>query len=146
MIPRIGERVQSERRYKLRPGAYAILVRDGTILLTHQNVPRPEVQLPGGGIDLGEQILPALHREIREETGWRASELRRVGAYRRFTFMPEYDLWAEKLCHVYVGRPSLHIGLPTEPHHFAFWTSPIEAMSLIENEGELLFLRQVFGL
>lgn len=71
------------------------------MLLTHQDAPEPEVQLPGGGIDPGESPVQALIREVYEETGWRISRPRRLGAYRRFTYMPEYDLWGEDL-------PDLH--------------------------------------
>lgn len=60
MIARFGERVKSGQRYRLRPGAYAILIRDGRVLLTHQSHPVPEFQLPGGGIDPGEGPIEAL--------------------------------------------------------------------------------------
>ncbi len=74
-------------------------------LLTAQTAGVIDVQLPGGGIDPGESPLQALYREVREETGWSIAQPRRLGAFRRFVFMPEYDLWAEKLCHVYVAHP-----------------------------------------
>ena len=73
MIPRIGEAVRHDVKYTRRPGAYAVLERNGQILLTHQMEPEPEFQLPGGGIDPGEHPIFALHREIYEETGWRVS-------------------------------------------------------------------------
>ena len=38
------------------------------LLLTHQNAPEPEFQLPGGGIDPDEHPIKALHREVMEET------------------------------------------------------------------------------
>ena len=142
MIPRIGEPVRRDISYKLRPGAYALLVRNGQILLTHQAEPNPEFQLPGGGIDPGEPVLPALHREIMEETGWRVTDLRRLGAFRRFTYMPEYDLWAEKICQVYIGRPTLCHGDPTEAGHTAVWTSPRIAAEMVENDGDRKFIRQ----
>ena len=144
MIPRIGEPVRTGQKYRLRPGAYAILERKGQILLTHQSEPIPEVQLPGGGIDAGEQVIPALHREIAEETGWRVGNLRRIGAYRRFTYMPEYDLWAEKLCRVFCGRPSRRLGAPIEDHHLALWAAPEVAVELVGNDGERLFLKRLF--
>ena len=56
MIARYGQPPESGRQYTLRPGAYAILPRDGALLLTHQTDPWPEFQLPGGGIDPGESI------------------------------------------------------------------------------------------
>ena len=141
MIRRVGEPVRSGIRYRLRPGAYALLVRDGQLLLTHQAEPQPEVQLPGGGIDPGEPVIPALHREVIEETGWRVAGLRRLGAFRRFTYMPEYDLWAEKICHVYFGRPTLHLGPPTEAGHTALWAAPEVAADLVENDGDRMFIR-----
>lgn len=142
MIPRLGEPVRRDTKYALRPGAYAILARDGKVLLTHQSHPIPEFQLPGGGIDPGEQMLPALHREIVEETGWRAGPLRRVGAFRRFTYMPEYDLWAEKLCHVFLGRPTLCLKRPIEPDHTAMWVFPKIAVELVANDGDRHFLQR----
>lgn len=145
MIPRVGEQIRQGTPYRHRPGAYAILEREGQVLLTHQSEPVPEYQLPGGGIDPGEHILPALHREIYEETGWRVSSLRRLGAFRRFTYMPEYSLWAEKLCHIYLGRPCRSLGPPTEPHHSALWVPADIAASLVANEGDRLFLSRLYG-
>ena len=138
---RFGEPKKHDVRYKLRSGAYAILLRGGKLLLTHQAEPEPEYQLPGGGIDPGENILPALHREIIEETGWRVTDLKRLGAYRRFTFMPEYDLWAEKICHMYLGRPVRRLGEPTEAGHTAVWTTPDIGAEIVASEGDAAFLR-----
>lgn len=141
MIPRIGEPVRPDTRYTRRPGIYAVLIRNGAVLLTHQMEPRPEYQLPGGGIDPGEDPIPALHREVLEETGWRIGPVRRLGAFRRFTYMPEYDLWAEKLCHVYAARPVLQSGPPTEAGHTAIWAAPHVAIDLVANDGDRMFLR-----
>ena len=89
MIRRYGESVKAGQRYKRRPGVYAVLLDGGEILATHQQDPVPEYQLPGGVIDKGEHPIAALHREVFEETGWRVAVTRRLGAFRRFTFMPE---------------------------------------------------------
>ena len=143
MIPRIGERVVSGQRYKHRPGIYAVLLRGDSVLVTHQSRPNPEFQLPGGGIDPGENPIPALHREVYEETGWRIDRPVRLGAFRWFSFMPEYDLWAEKVCHVYLARPVLRLGGPLEPDHTAIWMSLPEAIHRVENDGDALFLDHV---
>lgn len=129
--------------YRRRPGAYAILWREGRLLLTFQAEPKPEVQLPGGGIDPGESPLRALHREVLEETGWRIGQARRLGVYRRFAYMPDYDLWAEKLCQVWIARPIRRLGPPSEPGHSAFWAPAAAALALIDNEAERDFLRKV---
>lgn len=136
MIPRVGPPLDSTQRYTLRPGAYVILPRGGAVLLTLQTEPEDDVQLPGGGIDPGESPIPALHREVFEETGWRMSRPHRMGAFRRFVFMPEYDLWAEKLCTIYVARPTLRIGAPTEPHHQALWLPISSAIDALGNDGD----------
>lgn len=140
MIARLGESVRPGVRYRLRTGVYALLPRDGAVLLTHQAEPEPEFQLPGGGIDPGESPIAALHREVFEETGWRIAAPRRLGAFRRFTYMPEYDLWAEKLCHVYVARPVRAHGDPTEPGHFAYWAEAGLVPDILSSAGDRAFV------
>lgn len=142
---RFGEAVVRGQRYRPRPGAYAVLLRRGQVLLTHQSVPRPEFQLPGGGIDPGEGQLAALHREVFEETGWTIGAARRIGAYRRFTFMPEYDRWAEKTCHVWLARPGLRLGPPSEQGHLAVWLPPRKALESLANSGDRHFLAQTLA-
>jgi len=143
MIRRYGEPARN-RRYTLRPGAYAILLKHGELLLTHQQDPEPEFQLPGGGIDPGESPISALHREVFEETGWHIAAPRRIGAYRRFVFMPEYDLWAEKLCQIFVAHPVRPHGPPQEPGHTAVWTSPVLAAGILADEGGRAFVARTF--
>src|SRR5512139_2192863 len=63
-----------------RVAAYALLTRDGEVLLTQMSS-RTRIEgrwtLPGGGIDHGEDPRDALRREVYEETGLRV-EPRRV--------------------------------------------------------------------
>lgn len=146
MIRRYGTTPQTGQSYHLRPGAYAILPRDGQLLLTWQDAPHFELQLPGGGIDPGESPARALHREVLEETGWRITRLRRIGAFRRFTYMPEYQIHAEKLCHIYLAHPVRMVGAPTEPGHTAVWTSPGVAVERLYNQGDADFVMRLAGL
>ncbi|MGI3169755.1 NUDIX domain-containing protein [Pseudooceanicola sp. C21-150M6] len=140
---RYGEAPEAGRRYTFRPGAYVILPRGGDILLTHQASPTPEFQLPGGGIDPGEQPMHALHREVFEETGWSIANPRRVRVYRRFTWMPDYEIWAEKLCTIYVAQPVRQIGDPTEPGHTAIWAPIALAPDILPDPGSADTLRQL---
>ena len=59
-----------------RPAAYGLVTHDDKILLIRgrQN---GKFCLPGGGINCGEPMLDALHREIGEETGLKV----KVGAF-----------------------------------------------------------------
>ncbi len=140
MIRRYGEVPVAGQRYKHRAGVYAILPLDGKLLLTYQGDPHFEIQLPGGGVDPGEHPLNALHREVFEETGWRIATPRKLGAFRRFVFMPEYDMWAEKLCHIYLARPVRPHGPPTEPGHLALWLDPADALGELYNDGDAAFV------
>ena len=144
MIRRYGEPVRARQNYTRRPGAYAILALGDSVLLTHQATPIPEFQLPGGGIDAGESAIAALHREVFEETGWRIAAPRRLGVYRRFTYMPEYDMWAEKLCHIYLARPVRRHGPPSEPGHTAIWMRAEVALEHLANDGDRDFLLGLF--
>jgi 8-oxo-dGTP diphosphatase len=58
--------------------------------------------------------------------------------------MPEYDLWAEKVCHVYIGRPARQVGPPTEAHHTAIWAAPAVAAEIVGNDGDRHFLNRLF--
>lgn len=140
---RYGEAVRSGQSYRRRPGIYAILLRGNEVLLTHQKAPVPEFQLPGGGIDRGESPLPALHREVFEETGWRIGSVRRLGVYQRYTYMPEYDLWAEKLCTVCLARPVRRLGPPVEDGHSAVWMPLALARGAVGSAGDRAFLERL---
>lgn len=143
MIRRFGENIVTGQRYIVRAGVYAILPLGADLLVTHQARPTPEFQLPGGGIDPGESPLQALYREVMEETGWKISGPRKIGAFRKFTYMPEYNLWAEKLCHIYLARPVRALSDPTEKGHTAVWMSGQEAVHQLANEGDCHFVRQL---
>lgn len=146
MIRRYGEAVKAGQRYKRRPGVYAILLSGSDLLTTHQQDPVPEYQLPGGGIDPGEHPVAALHREVFEETGWRMQITRRLGAFRRFTYMPEYDLWAEKLCTIYLARPVRPHGPPSEPGHTAVWMPAEAGLEVLGNAGDRAMLARALRL
>ncbi len=139
MIRRVGDARRAGEVDRPRPGAFAVLTRGDQMLVTFQAEPDYEFQLPGGGIDPGESPVVALHREVREETGWSISRVTRLGAYRRFTYMPEYNLWADKICTIYAARPATRIGPPTEEGHTAFWLPIDQAIPILANLGDQHF-------
>lgn len=145
MIRRVGDVPRRDKTYRLRAGAYAILPLKDRFLMVAQVNDDVEFMLPGGGIDPGESPLQALHREVIEELGWRIAAPRRLGAFRRFVFMPEYDLWAEKLCHVYVARPVRQIAEPVELDHHPAVLSATEAIASLGNDGDRMLMRQYVG-
>lgn len=140
MIRRFGEAVRPDQRYKRRPGVYTILLEGDHILCTHQASPKSEFQLPGGGVDPGEHPIAALHREVMEETGWKIQVRQHLGTFRRFCFMPDYNLWAEKVCSIYLAAPIRSLCPPTEAGHTAVWL-PVEiALAELGNAGDRAML------
>lgn len=142
MIRRFGDSPHPGVKYIRRAGVYALLPQGGDLLLTCQFDPDPEIQLPGGGIDPGESPIAALHREVFEETGWSIATPRRIGTFRRFAYMPDYDLWAEKICMIYIARPVLRMGPPSEPDHQALWMDAAAASDVLDNAGDRYFARR----
>ena len=145
-MKRYGNSVRSDISYKHRPGVYGVVLHGDNVMLTHQVLPESEVQLPGGGIDPGESALQALHRECLEETGWKIQIDRRLGSYQRFTYMMDYEFWAQKICHIYLCRPVYKLQEPTEPYHSTVWTDVDDALELISNEGDRDYLRAALRL
>ncbi|MFT3975117.1 MAG: NUDIX hydrolase [Amaricoccus sp.] len=140
MMRRFGEPVEAGRRYIDRIGAYAVIRQGDDVLVTEQAATTREFQLPGGALDPGEGALAALHRECLEEIGWRIAVTRRLGAFQRYTYMPEYDLWARKVCHVYLARPVRRLGAPSEAGHRAVWMTIPAALDLLAVDGDRHFL------
>ena len=160
-IPRFGTPPRAGRRHRLRPGVYAVIRTGGGVLLTRQEDDDgpPETQLPGGGIDPGEQPLGALRREVIEETGWSLGAPRRLGAYRIFKrVQPDSfadgaggpgrgeKVWAEKLCTVYAARAGRRLGPPTEAGHAPVVLAPAAARRALACEGQRALLDRALAL
>jgi 8-oxo-dGTP diphosphatase len=143
MNRRFGQPPDPRHRYIPRPGVYAIIEAGDGILATFQEEPWPELQLPGGGIDPGEQPLVALAREVMEETGYLIHSARRLGMFHRYTYMPEYDLHAQKLCHIYHARLGPRRGEPTEAGHTAVFLPWDVAETRLAVSGDRFFLRRL---
>lgn len=67
-----------------RLAAYALVLRDGSVLLVRHSVrgPHPRLwSLPGGGVDHGEPPAEAVVREVREETALKAQVGQLLGVH-----------------------------------------------------------------
>ncbi len=143
---RFGERVKKNITYKRRVGAYGIIEVKGSLILTKQiiNEHTSEIQLPGGGLESNETLAQALVREAYEETGWRVYIKRKIGCYQRFVFMPEYNIWAHKICHIFFCQGILKLAPPSEKNHSVLLVSPKIAPTLLESSGDQYFVKKIF--
>lgn len=101
------------RRYPDRPflGVGAIILDGRQVLLCRRGKP-PYVgcwSLPGGIVELGEPVVAALHREVREETGLEVTIVRLAEIYERIIpdgeNRTEYHyVLLDYLCHVESGK------------------------------------------
>lgn len=136
-----------------RAGVIAVVRRaDGKVLAFERRDPSGEWQLPQGGLEDGESHEAAAWRELEEETGLTAGDVRLVGEYDGFT--------------VYTWPPALrrngrlgqvHRWFFFEPHHesvtptpdgheFRDWTwiDPDELVELVVDFRKAPY-RQVLG-
>ena len=141
---RFGENIKNNLNYKRRIGVYGLLPIENKLILTGQTTSRKteEIQLPGGGVDQGEHKIHALIREVREETGWIINPIRHLGTYQRFVFMPEYTLWAQKICHIYYCKGVYPLSTPLEKGHVPILTTPDLAIELLQSQGDKSFIRK----
>lgn len=85
---------------KFRIAIYGVLIEKGCILLTETSVPSGTIiNLPGGGLELGEAPIEALSREYIEETGLEVQVQNLLFCTRLFQQNPDYP--HEQLMHIY---------------------------------------------
>ncbi len=122
-VPEFGSLVAGQA-YASRPGAYALLFREGRVAVLE--TPRGGF-LPGGGIEGAETPEEALRREVREECGWELTRLTRVGEAVEYVYTPGHQTGIRKECVFFTAAVAAAGGLPTEPDHVLVWLTPAEA-------------------
>jgi len=93
----------SKREVIKHPGAVAIIpiTNEGKLVLVRQYrkaLERVLVEIPAGKLEKGEEPLATAHRELEEETGYRARSLHHIAS---FYTSPGF---ADELIHLYVAE------------------------------------------
>lgn len=149
----IGETLTGERHemplesIAWRPGAYAIIRNEAGQLLVLQNLLSGKLEIPGGGIEIWEDIPSALVREVWEETGLEVRVGEVAGVADRFFISPSGKHWhtINLVYHATVlGGALRNTIIPDELSMNPHWISLSPAdLPRFQACGEVL--RQVFG-
>jgi 8-oxo-dGTP diphosphatase len=94
-------------RPALRVGAYAVIERDGALLLARWvGSDPPRWTLPGGGLDHGEDPRDGAVREVAEETGYRVrlGRVLTVESFRELVPRPDGVLDHQAICVIYAAE------------------------------------------
>ncbi len=121
------------------PGAGAVIVNDKNEVLLVKQYRYPikdfQINIPGGGIDEGEDVESALKREIKEETGLEIEIVKKLGK-----FYPLSSCSTE-VGHLFLCRTTSEIskgikGEADETFESIFFVSFDEALRMVD-EGEI---------
>jgi 8-oxo-dGTP diphosphatase len=123
--------------YRERPAAYGLLPRDGRLALVYVTLDDrpPFYDLPGGGIDPGEDESQALRREFGEETGLLVSAGRRLAAAEQYMISAHREPFLSQGAFfealLEAERPDLKI----EHDHELVWATPDEALLKLRHDS-----------
>jgi ADP-ribose pyrophosphatase YjhB (NUDIX family) len=138
------------RTYPSRPvlAVSAAIIRDGKVLIVRRARPPANgvYTLPGGGVEVGENLVEAVAREVREETGLTVAPVALAGyreaivrdpdgrVSRHFVILPFAARWI-------AGEPVLNEELSE-----AMWLRPAELTGLTTTQGLAEIIETAFTL
>jgi len=123
--------------YRRRPAAYGLLERRARLALVYVTLSDrpPFFDLPGGGIDPGEDEEQALRREFGEETGLLVSAGKRLAAAEQYMISAHNEPFLSQGAFyeaLLLGeRPDLKI----EHDHELVWVRPAEALKRLRHDS-----------
>jgi 8-oxo-dGTP diphosphatase len=138
------------RSYPSRPilAVSAAVIRDGKVLIVRRARPPANgaYTLPGGGVEVGENLMQAVAREVLEETGLTVTPVALAGyreaiardgegrVERHFVILPFAARWI-------AGEPVLNDELSK-----AMWLRPAELTGLTTTQGLAEIIESAFAL
>ncbi len=128
-IPPAGAHPEPGRGYPLVTVGALIVGPSGRVLLVRTHKWGDRWGVPGGKVDLGETLLAAVHREVREETGLSLGAVAWAPTHEAVDH-PEFHRRAHFVLLNFVARAtSEDVALNDEAQAYA-WTTPDEALRM----------------
>lgn len=121
---------RDDLEYVSRPGAYALIVREGRVLVVEEG---SGIFLPGGGLEGDETPDEALRRELLEETGFAVDRARKLGRGDEWFVKPS-DVARHKICYMYRVAPGDRIRDASETDCPSRWLAPAAAIDELYHE------------
>jgi ADP-ribose pyrophosphatase len=107
---------------------HVVLVRQFRYVFDENN----RWEMPTGGVNPGEALVEAAHRELREEVGYEAEELEEISTY----YTSKSIL--QEIAHLYIGRELTRVqAVPDETEFFEVETFPFDRVLRMVLESEI---------
>ncbi len=127
-------------QYRVRPGAYAIIVReeDDKIGIVTDG---KDIFYLGGGIEEGESELEALKRELIEEAGYTLKNIQEFDKIGSYLFAEEHG-YLEVIANVFIAEFDEKITEPVEKDHHIIWVSAEDYIGKMFREWQNYILKE----
>ena len=107
---------------------YVVLVRQYRYVFSENN----RWEMPTGGVNPGEALIEAAHRELREEVGYEADKLEEISTY----YTSKSIL--QEIAHLYIGRGLTQVqAVPDETEFLEVETFPFDHVLQMVLESEI---------
>jgi 8-oxo-dGTP diphosphatase len=123
--------------YRERPAAYGLLERGGRLALVHVTLDDrpPFYDLPGGGIDAGEDARQALRREFGEETGLVVRAGREVARAEQYMLSAHREYFLSQGTFFEAVHEGADAALKIEHDHELEWFAAREALVKLRHDS-----------